>query len=380
MSTPHQTVRVDLGARSYDILIGEQLLEKSGVLIAEHTQSKKVGIITDRTVTEHYLKPLEQSLEAAGINYITEIIEPGETSKSFENYTALTERFLDAGMERGDALIALGGGVVGDLTGFVASTLKRGCKFVQIPTTLLAQVDSSVGGKTAINSAHGKNLIGSFYQPQLVLADISTLKTLPDRQVMAGYAEIIKYGWLGDEAFTAWLEQYGKDVLALKPDAISRAVAKSCEAKARIVAEDERETGRRALLNLGHTFAHALEARAGYSGALLHGEAVAIGMLMATDYSVRKGLCPQSDFDRCLAHAEHVCMPKFSDLPPVITEDPQALLAPMRQDKKNVDGQLTLILTRGIGQAFVSRGESEAELLEFLTDYCKAASAQAKTK
>jgi 3-dehydroquinate synthase len=276
-----QSVRVELAARSYDIHIGSGLLPQAGAYIAPLLKRPRVAIVTDTHLAESHLPTLEKSLDGADIAYDTVVIEAGESSKSFAQLEALTGALIDFEIERDDCVIALGGGVIGDLTGFAAAILRRGTRFIQIPTSLLAQVDSSIGGKTAINAGQGKNLIGAFHQPDLVLADMDVLTTLPTRQILAGYAEIVKYGGLGNPDFFDWLDANHQDVLALQPDAVGHAVAESCRAKAAIVARDEREAGERALLNLGHTFAHAFEKLTGYGEALLHGEAVAYGMVLA---------------------------------------------------------------------------------------------------
>ena len=367
-----KTVRVDLGARSYDILIGADLLSGAGAICAPLIDGGKAAIITDDIVGPIYLDALQSSLKAEGTICHSIALPAGESTKSFTHLQAILDELLSAGFERGDTLIALGGGVIGDLTGFAASILKRGCKFIQIPTTLLAQVDSSVGGKTAINAPQGKNLIGAFYQPRLVLADISTLSTLPARQIKAGYAEVLKYGLLGDLDFFEWLESSGRDVLALDEAAITRAVAASCQMKAGIVANDERERGQRALLNLGHSFGHAFEALAQYQPDLLHGEAVSAGMAMAFDYSAARGLCTKEDAARVKAHFADLRLTGWADLPKRVTGRRDKLLPAMMQDKKNERGEITLILTRAIGQAFVRKGENAEILNDFLLNYKSA--------
>jgi 3-dehydroquinate synthase len=306
-------------------------------------------------VAAHHLAPLRESLDEAGIASAVVEIAPGEGSKEFDGFEAVANAILDIAPERGSVLIALGGGVVGDLAGFAASVILRGIDFIQIPTTLLAQVDSSVGGKTGINTRHGKNLIGSFHQPRLVLADTAALDTLPRRELLAGYAEIVKYGLLGDAAFFAWLEANGGAVIAGDQAARRRAVTTSCQAKAGIVAGDERETGSRALLNLGHTFAHALEADTGFGARLLHGEAVAIGIVLAFDLSVRLGLCPAADAARVRRHFAAVGLPTGLDAVAGHGWSSGGLLSHMRQDKKVRDGRITFILARRIGDAFIAR-------------------------
>lgn len=357
-------VTVNLGERSYDILIGENLLKQAAVHITPHLKAKRVAIVTDENVHALHGKTLETAL--AGLETHMIIRPAGESQKSFEGLQAVLEVLFRAGFDRNDTLIAFGGGVIGDLTGFAASIYKRGCSFIQIPTTLLSQVDSSVGGKTAINNEFGKNLIGAFYQPKLVLADTSVLKTLPPRELKAGYAEVVKYGLLGDKSFFEWLESHGQDVLDLDPAATAQAVAISCETKARIVAADERERGERALLNLGHTFAHALEIEAGYSGDLLHGEAVSAGMEMAFEYSAAQGLCTLSDAERVKAHFKTLGLTSIRDIKTLL-KDAEKLLTHMNQDKKNEGGALTLILARSIGEAFVQKSAPREAVLSYLT-------------
>jgi len=358
------TVTVDLGLRSYDIVIGEDLLVRAGKFLAPHLNAKRIAIVTDDNVYALHGAALESALS----DYETHmIIRPaGESQKSFDGLQAVLNALFEAGFDRNDTVIAFGGGVIGDLTGFAASIYKRGCQFIQIPTTLLSQVDSSVGGKTAINNQFGKNLIGAFYQPRLVLADISVLKTLPERELKAGYAEVIKYGLLGDRDFFEWLDENGQKILALKPGATTYAIAISCKTKARIVAADERERGERALLNLGHTFAHALEIEAGYSGDLLHGEAVSAGMEMAFEFSAAQGLCPQKDVENIKSHFLKLGLTSLKDVAPLL-KDAQKLLSHMDQDKKNEGGALTLILVKAIGEAFVQKAAPRAAVLEYLS-------------
>jgi len=365
------TVSLELGPRSYDIVIGENLLPKAGEYLAAHLKAQRVAIVTDETVYALHGKVLETALS----NFETHmIIRPsGENQKSFDGLQAVLSGLFEAGFDRNDTVIAFGGGVIGDLTGFAASIFKRGCQFIQIPTTLLSQVDSSVGGKTAINNEYGKNLIGAFYQPKLVLADTSVLKTLPERELKAGYAEVVKYGLLGDRDFFKWLDDNGEHVLALKPEAIAHAVAISCKTKARIVAADERERGERALLNLGHTFGHALEIEAGYSGDLLHGEAVSAGMEMAFDFSASQGLCDQEDAAIIKSHFSKLGLTSIKDVRPLF-KDAGKLLAHMDQDKKNEGGALTLILAKAIGEAFVQKAASRDAVLNYLTQLSQNAS------
>lgn len=360
------SVGVDLGDRSYDIVIGPGLLATTGARIAAQFPGSRVVIVTDENVARFHLSALQSSLGRAGVRHGEIVLPAGEATKSFAQLAPLCERLLEQGVERGDLVIAFGGGVIGDLAGFAASILRRGVRFVQIPTSLLAQVDSSVGGKTGINTSQGKNLIGTFHQPSLVLADTDVLDTLPSRQLRAGYAEIAKYGLLGDAAFFAWLEQNHDAVLSGAGAARRHAIEVSCHAKARFVEADEREGGVRALLNLGHTFGHALEAYAGFSDRLLHGEAIAIGMVMAFDYSAASGLCPPEDAARVRRHFEAVGLPVSGSAIPGGAPDTETILALMRQDKKVRQSRLTLILARRIGDAFVARDVEVDSLHSFL--------------
>jgi len=360
-------VPVDLGARSYEVSIGPRLLPDAGRRIAAALPGARCGIVTDDNVAELHLPALERSLSEVGIDAGSIVLPAGEASKSFSQLAPLCEKLLQLGLERGDAVVALGGGVIGDLAGFAAAIMRRGVRLVQIPTSLLAQVDSSVGGKTGINTAQGKNLVGSFHQPALVLADTDLLTTLPARQLRAGYGEVAKYGLLGDAAFFGWLESNWKSVFGNDPAAMTRAIEISCKAKAEIVARDEREAGERALLNLGHTFGHALEAWTGYGDRLLHGEGVAIGMVLAFRLSEQLGHCPAGTSARVAAHLKAVGLPtRIADIPGG-PADAAILISHMRQDKKVVQGQLTLILTRGIGEAFMTRELGAEELQAFLT-------------
>jgi 3-dehydroquinate synthase len=354
-------VAVVLGRRSYEILVGGGLIARAGSLIAPQLQERRALIVTDATVARLYLEELAHSLEAAGIRQEAVILPPGEATKDFQHLEELCGRMLEARIERGSMILALGGGVIGDLAGFAASIVLRGIEFIQIPTTLLAQVDSSVGGKTGINTAQGKNLIGSFHQPRMVLADIDALESLPRRELLAGYAEVVKYGLINDPAFFSWLETHGADLIDGDPAARRHAVMTSCAAKAAVVAADEREADQRALLNLGHTFGHALEAECGYTDELLHGEAVAIGMVMAFELSAMLGLCPSEDPARVARHLASVGLPTS---PAAIGRgfDAGRLIHHMRQDKKVKDGRLTFVLTRGIGRAFLSRDVEPAQL------------------
>ncbi len=358
---------VSLGERSYDILIGDGLLAAAGSHIAPVLPQPRAVIVTDTTVADFHLATLERSLADAGIDHEALVLPPGEQTKDFAHLEKLIARLLELKIERSTTLIALGGGVIGDLTGFAAAIVLRGIGFVQIPTTLLAQVDSSVGGKTGINTAHGKNLVGSFHQPRLVLADTEVLSTLPRRQVLSGYAEVVKYGIIDRPEFFTWLESHGMAVIEGDPSARRHAVAESCAAKAAIVAEDEREQGRRALLNLGHTFGHALEAETGFGDELLHGEAVAIGMVMALDLSVRLSLCPVEDAARLRRHLAAVGLATGAGQVQGRVWNPRRLLDHMARDKKVSQGRTAFILARGIGQAFLSDKVDAAEVEALLT-------------
>ncbi len=358
-----ETVTVDLADRRYDIIVGEDVFARAGELMAPVLRQKRVVVITDENVGGLHLDTLAVSLEKAGIAHSAIVLPPGEQTKDFNHLEGLMNRLLDAGIERRTTLVALGGGVVGDITGFAAAIALRGLDFVQIPTTLLAQVDSSVGGKTGINTRHGKNLIGAFHQPRLVIADTAVLDTLPRRELLAGYAEVVKYGLLGDRDFFEWLEGHGPAVRDGDRDARRHAVVRSCRAKAAIVAADERETGQRALLNLGHTFAHALEAETGFGDILLHGEAVAIGMVLAFDLSVQLGLCAAVDADLARRHLAAIGLPTTPAHALGNIWSAEALIGHMAKDKKVADGKLTFVLTRGIGEAFLSQDVTRDDLL-----------------
>ena len=365
-SRAHRAVPVSLGPRTYDVLIGPGLLAEAGRLIATRLGKARCGIVTDRNVARHHLPGLEASLRAEGRLAGTVVLEPGEATKSFRDLAFLSERLLELGLERGDAIVAFGGGVIGDLAGFAAGILRRGVRYVQVPTTLLAQVDSSVGGKTGINTGQGKNLIGVFHQPSLVIADTDVLKTLSSREMRAGYAEVVKYALLGDAELFSWLETNWRGIFADDAGVLVAAIEKSVKGKAAIVARDETETGDRALLNLGHTFAHALEAWAGYSDRLLHGEAVAIGMCLALRLSEEMGLCPKGSAKRVCDHLEAVGLPtRLADIPGG-KADAQELVRLMHQDKKVRQGKLTFILVRNIGEAFISRDVEPERVRDFL--------------
>lgn len=364
----HRVVPVSLGARAYDIVIGPGVLREAGQRIAAIAPRARVAIVTDETVAGIHLPALTQSLDAAGVSHATVTIPPGEKSKSWGIFGKACDELLATRVERRDLVVAFGGGVVGDLAGFAASVIRRGMAFVQIPTTLLAQVDSSVGGKTGINSVHGKNLIGAFHQPILVLADTTVLDTLTPREFRAGYAEVAKYGLIDDAPFFEWLEDNWRDVVA-GGAAREHAIAVSCRSKAAIVARDETETGDRALLNLGHTFGHALESAAGYDSArLVHGEAVSIGMVLAHEFSARLGLCPQEEPSRVAAHLATVGLPTRLAQIPGGTGSVDQLMAAIAQDKKVSRGALTFILTRGIGKSFIARDVDAAQVRAFLAD------------
>ncbi len=361
-----RVVDVALGERAYEVIIGSDLLPQAGALIAKKLGARKAAIVTDRNVAAHHLHTLEASFAADGRLRGSITLEPGETTKSFAQLGPLCERQLETRLERGDLVIALGGGVIGDLAGFAAAILRRGVRFVQIPTSLLALVDSSVGGKTGINTPQGKNLVGAFHQPSLVIADTALLATLSARQLRAGYAEVAKYGLLGDAAFFAWLEANWPAVMALDHQAIAHAVYRSVEMKARIVERDETETGERMLLNLGHTFGHALEAFTGFSNRLLHGEGVAIGMCLAFRLSEELQLVAPQTAARVAGHLKAVGLPtRIADIPGELP-DAATLVRLMGQDKKVADGRLTFILARGIGDSFVTRDVDASRAAVFL--------------
>ena len=363
-----ETVAVDLKDRSYEIEIGSGLLGQFGEMIAPNLVRKRVAIVTDETVSKHHLETLISNLDASGINASVLTLPVGETTKSWPFLEQTVEWLLSEKIERDDVVVAFGGGVIGDLVGFAAAVLRRGVDFIQVPTTLLAQVDSSVGGKTAINSKAGKNLIGAFYQPKLVVADIDLLNTLSKRDFLAGYGEVVKYGLLGDASFFEWLEDNATKMRDGDEAARIYAIQRSCQMKAEIVAEDEMEKGRRALLNLGHTFCHALEAATGYSNRLLHGEGVAIGCALAFETSMRLGLCSQEEPSRIRAHFNQMGLK--TDLSDIEGDLPDAdgLIELMYQDKKVQDGNIAFILANGIGDAFVSRDTDISVVRSVLSD------------
>ena len=361
-----QKLRVELGERGYDILVGPGLIAHAGAAIAPLLRRRQIVIVTDETVAGHYLSPLRESLAEHGVATHAVVLPPGEATKDLAHFGRLVDDVLACGIERGTMLVALGGGVVGDIAGFAAATLLRGIDFVQIPTTLLAQVDSSVGGKTAINTSAGKNLLGAFYQPRLVLADTASLATLPRREVRAGYGEVVKHGLIRGTDFFEWLEAEGRAVCDLDAAALTRAVIESCHMKAAIVSADERETGDRALLNFGHTFGHALEAETGFGDRLLHGEAVALGMVLAFDFAVRLGLASGQDAHRVRQHLAAAGLPTELGEIGLSGSAADRLLLHMSKDKKVRDGAITLILPRRIGEVFVSRDAPVEQLRSFL--------------
>ncbi len=367
---PPRRLSVVLPSTSYDVVIGDDLLSRAGALLAPVLPQKRAVIVTDTTVADLHLPTLQRGLAATGIATQQIIVPPGEASKSLQSYLSVMDQLLEARIERRTTVIALGGGVVGDLAGFAAATVLRGVPFVQIPTTLLSQVDSSVGGKTAVNTPHGKNLIGAFYQPRMVLADTSTLATLASRELRAGYAEIAKAGLIGDAAFFAWCERHGAGVVGGDRDAQAEAIKRACAFKAGVVGDDEREekpNDGRALLNLGHTFGHALEAEYGYDGGLLHGEGVAVGMGLAFKLSARLGHCSVEDAERVVAHVSAVGLP--AELSMLNRRFSAAtLIGHMRRDKKVRDGALQFVLARGIGQSFTAADVPMAAVTELLRD------------
>ncbi|HXP31879.1 MAG TPA: 3-dehydroquinate synthase [Stellaceae bacterium] len=376
MTGAREILNLALGERSYDIVIGARLLEEAGKLMRPVLRQKRAIIVTDATVAALHLPRLAAGLAAAQIAHQTIVLPPGEQTKDFAHFQKLAEDILAFGIERGTPLVALGGGVIGDLTGFAAATVLRGLDYVQVPTTLLAQVDSSVGGKTAIDTRYGKNLVGAFHQPVLVLADTDTLASLPRRELLAGYAEVVKYGLIKDREFYEWLERRGPDLVAGDAAARLEAVRRSCAIKAAVVAADEREEGERALLNFGHSFGHALEAEIGFDDALLHGEAVALGMRLAFALAVRLGLCAAANARRVQRHFAAVGLP--TELGMIANGrrfTAEALLQHMRRDKKVRDGRITLILPRDIGEVVVTRDVPPAVLRDFLAAEASAAPA-----
>ncbi len=366
IASEYKPVRVDLGNRGYDIHIGPDLIEGAGGLIGPYLRRPKTAIVTDSNLADHHLSRLTASLADRNITVSAIILPAGEASKSFTELGRVCEALIDAGIERRDTIIAFGGGVVGDLAGFAAASIHRGIGFVQIPTTLLAQVDSSVGGKTGINLSHGKNLVGAFHQPSLVLADTGVLDSLPDREIRAGYAEVVKYALIDNRPFFDWLETNATAVLERSGAERAYAIRQSCLSKAAIVAADERENGARALLNLGHTFGHALEAAIGYTGELLHGEAVSIGTALAFDLSARLGFTSQAQADLVSAHLARAGLPTGISSLSNRLPNANGLLRLMGKDKKVVGGTKTLVLVRGIGEAFLTCDVNDKVLLDFL--------------
>ncbi|MEO9601281.1 3-dehydroquinate synthase [Parasphingorhabdus sp.] len=359
-------ITVELGKQSYPILVRTGALELAATHLKKFVNNQRLFVLTDENVGSHLLQKLQNSFSGSDVTLVVKSLPAGETSKSWRQLETVTDWLLAQGIERSDTLVAFGGGVIGDLTGFTAAIAKRGCGFVQIPTSLLAQVDSSVGGKTAINSSAGKNLIGSFHQPQFVLIDPLVLNSLPDRELRAGYAEVVKYGLINDASFFAWCETNGDKVLSRDPDAVSKAIIHSVGAKALIVAEDEKElSGRRALLNLGHTFGHALEAETGFSEKLVHGEAVAAGMALAFGYSVRRGHCDAADAERIVTHLKSVGLP-YNLATSSVAASGQRLVEHMMHDKKMSSGTLPFLLANGIGQTFLANDVDLDDVAAFL--------------
>ncbi len=374
MTAPQRLLRRSVearlgGGRDYEIVIGPGLIAEAGARIAPFLKRPYVAVVADGSVSKLHLTALKLGLAAGGVESVKEIIlPPGEKTKAWGPLAFVVEELLEARIERKDVVVAFGGGVTGDLVGFAASIIRRGIDFVQIPTTLLAQVDSSVGGKTGINTPQGKNLVGAFHQPKLVLADTALLDTLPPREFLAGYAEVVKYGFLGDRAFFEWLEKNGPALKAGDAEARVEAVARSCQDKAGIVERDETEQGERMLLNLGHTFGHALEAATGYSGRLLHGEAVSIGCALAFELSARMGLCPRQDAERALSHLRAMGLKTNLGEISGSLPDAEGLMELMAQDKKVSQGALTFILLKGIGEAFATREADLSAVRDLLTD------------
>lgn len=380
MAMETKIVTIDLDSRSYDIYIGSALLFRVQDFIPLEITGSSVFIVTDRNV-ERYASRIREAISSSGARICEmTVLPPGEKTKSFSCVEKVCGWMLENGIGRDSVVLAVGGGVIGDLAGFCASIIMRGVSYIQVPTTLLAQVDSSVGGKTGISTPQGKNLIGSFYQPKAVIADIETLGTLPRRELLAGYAEILKYGLIQDPGFFKWLEDNGRRVCALEEDAIAFAVETSCRAKAAIVESDERESGRRALLNFGHTFGHALEAAAGYGHVLLHGEAVAIGMVMALNLSKHMGLCPPEDVERVENHLSSIGLPIRAALVDGLSANVDQLLEIMQRDKKNVAGKMVFILANAIGDAFVGKDVPEDMVRAVLKDSLGGETKRAKGK
>lgn len=367
------TVRVPLGDRSYDVVVGSGLLRRAGELVLPLLNRPFAAVVTDENVAPLHLEALAAGLAGAGVEHAVLTLPAGESTKSWQGLERTVEWLLESRVERRDAVIALGGGVIGDLTGFAAAILRRGVRLVQVPTSLLAQVDSSVGGKTGINSPSGKNLVGAFHQPSLVIADVDTLASMDRRHLLAGYAEVAKYGFIGDREFFEWLESHGRGIVEGDEEARSQAVRRSVKMKADIVAGDETEWGDRALLNFGHTFCHALEAATGYSERLLHGEGVSVGCALAFELSVALELCAAQDADRAKAHLGEMGMKTSISQIPGELPDADGLVALMAQDKKVLDGRLRFILSKGIGSAFVADDVPLDALKAILRESARAA-------
>ncbi len=363
-----ERLRVDLAGRAYDIVVGTGVLDQAGTEIARLRKVGRVFIVTDDTVARRHLPQLAAALGSAGIGHVVSVVPPGEASKSFAMLEHVVTCMLEANLERGDLILALGGGVIGDLAGFAAGIVKRGLDYVQIPTTLLAQVDSSVGGKTAIDTPQGKNLVGVFHQPVLVLSDTAVLESLPTRELKAGFAEILKYGLIGDADFAHWLGQNAERILASPGPERNKAIIKSCSMKARVVEADEREAGQRALLNLGHTFGHAIEACMNFSGRILHGEAVAVGCVMAFELSERMSLCPKGTASKVRELVASAGLPASVKSLPDLGAGPDDIVSLMLQDKKARNGKLTLILAHDIGKAFIANDIDEAAVRAYLAE------------
>ena len=367
-SLVERSVDIDLGERSYTINIGRNLLSRAHEFVPWDLKGRSVFILTDENVSNPHAGQVYECIKSCQPQSVQLLALPsGEKTKAFSELERVVSWIIDHGVERGSVIFAVGGGVIGDLTGFAASIVMRGIGFVQVPTTLLAQVDSSVGGKTAVNVPQGKNLVGSFYQPISVICDIDTLKTLPRREILAGYAEIVKYGLINDPEFFIWLEKEGEAVCNIEPEAVAKAIEVSCKKKSEIVSADEFEKGSRALLNLGHTFGHALEAAAGYDGRLLHGEAVAIGMVMAFHLSCRMGICDQSEVERVEAHLASIGLPtKANMIFPPLDCDAKELFSYMKRDKKVSMGEITFIITEAIGKARISKEVDHKDVMAVL--------------
>ena len=363
-----ERLRVDLAGRAYDIVVGAGVLAEAGREIAALKRGRRVFIVSDDNVARRHLGTLTAALDRAGLAHQSAILPPGEATKSFGILEQLVGQMLDANLDRSDLVVAFGGGVIGDLAGFAAGIVKRGLDYVQVPTTLLAQVDSSVGGKTAIDTPQGKNLVGLFHQPCLVLADAGVLDTLPAREMRAGYAEVLKYGLIADAGFAEWVAAQANAILTSPGPERTKAIVSSCRMKAKVVEADEREAGQRALLNLGHTFAHAIEACAGFSGKVLHGEAVAVGCVLAFALSERLKLCPAGEAARVRGWLTQAGLPTSLGALPELGATADDLIDIMKQDKKSVAGKLVFVLARGIGKAYIARDVDEASVKALLAE------------